>query len=321
MLVSRLVIVKFRGLEPPKWTNDLVTGMTPEVRVFGKADDRDTVHVILESFVQLNESLVGDEDGRILVPDAIRKKLEIALELAANTVSVALGVPRSLRSPTPCVFLRPESQADREALAKFKGISCQPGATVCSRPRIDPVILRGLLASRSDGICLMAEALAQRHASGQFHEFFRVFERAFRTDCEKLIVPLSAFLSTGLCGYTKEEISHWVRLRGPLTHADRRPEFYMERDLRRVIARLEQAAVDVLVNKKNWRDTSPDREWRWRQPSGSSDSESGVFVTQGQSNEVRFAILDDFGVYPRDLTVSFKTPPNGAWYGSLNEHD
>jgi len=52
----------------------------------------------------------------------------------------------------------------------------------------------GRLADRADGLALLVEASGIRHASGRFHEYIRVFERAFGKASRLLALPLAEFL-------------------------------------------------------------------------------------------------------------------------------
>ncbi|MGA2230204.1 MAG: hypothetical protein ABSH22_04695, partial [Tepidisphaeraceae bacterium] len=243
------------------------------------------------------------------------RSLEAAIEAVADAVAVSMRCQRSLRSPTPSVILLPDSDDERNWLNARNGIARQTRTIPAGCPRIPFTKLEDIQKDRPDGIALLAEALAHPHASGRFHELFRVFERAFRIDCGHLGTPLSTFLSSVPLGYTLDEVNSWIKIRGPITHADVRKTFLLERDAFPVIHRMEQAAFDVVFNKKTWRDVSTERVDRWRADWGTTDSQSGIYVTQGRDARPAFHLSDEYGVYPWDLSACFNNPPPTWWYG------
>src|SRR6185436_4298514 len=89
--------------------------------------------------------------------------------------------------------------------------------------KLDDVTL-SVLQDRLDGVQLLAEALSHDHATGRFHDLLRFFERSFAQRSGLLVKPLGQFLQGADQNYTTREIQHWIE-RGPLTHADRRPDF------------------------------------------------------------------------------------------------
>lgn len=146
-----------------------------------------------------------------------------------------------------------------------------------------------------------------------------MFERGFRLGPTALIDPLERFLrgAQGL-GYTKKEITHWLlALRGPATHADRRPDFTLASDIEPVIWRVEQAAYDVLLNKKNWRSPDVERRKTYRWTSGLSSR--GVFATQGHLPTITGALSDPFSAYPLYLG-SFEVG-HDLWIGDTVHED
>lgn len=169
------------------------------------------------------------------------------------------------------------------------------------------------LSDREDGVALLVEALSHDHAMGRFHEFIRLFERAFARSGKTLTSPLNEFLSSRF-GYTTAELSRWFEeLRDPATHADARTEFLLEADVRPVIDRMEQAAFDVLLNKALWRDPSTDRRDVWAPTAGSTNPRGGAFIVQGTTPVTYGAILDEYGAFPMDLSGVIAQRP-GSWW-------
>jgi len=95
---------------------------------------------------------------------------------------------------------------------------------------LDVGVIDGL-RDRSDGTLLMAESLAQAHPTGQFRDFFRVFERAFALPARRLAQPLEAFLHERYA-YTSAELENWLEVRDAATHADVRRRLVVEADVR-----------------------------------------------------------------------------------------
>jgi hypothetical protein len=169
------------------------------------------------------------------------------------------------------------------------------------------------LSDREDGVALLVEALSHDHAMGRFHEFIRLFERAFTRPAKTLTSPLNEFLSPRF-GYTAAELSRWFEeLRDPATHADARTEFLLEADVRPVIDRMEQAAFDVLLNKALWRDPSTDRRDVWAPTAGSTNPRGGAFIVQGTTPVTYGTILDEYGAFPMDLSGVITQRP-GSWW-------
>jgi len=160
-------------------------------------------------------------------------------------------------------------------------------------------------------VALLAEAL-QGHPTGQFRDLFRVFERAFALPAGVLVAPLHAFLHDRY-GYTEEEIEKWRGLRHAATHADVRRRFVVEADVRPVLARVKQAAYDVLFNKESWRDQAPARRDLWS-PTGWTSQPSGeVKVLQHSTGRLEAKLLDQFSAYPTDLEGAITALPAGWW--------
>ena len=171
------------------------------------------------------------------------------------------------------------------------------------------------LVDRLDGVALLAEATAHGHLVGQFHEYVRLFERAFALGSSKLCNPLARFLKDANQGYTHAEVRKWlIDLRHPATHADQRESFVLEGDIRPVIHRIEQAAYEVLFNKKAWRNSSFARRTVWCPTAKlvSADPLQHEVVAQNACT-LTAQLLDHYGSYPLDLTAGIDTLPQGWW--------
>jgi hypothetical protein len=254
-------------------------------------------------------------DGYLVLPERERRQAEIALETAANLLAVEYGVKRRLSSPNPYVALEADTHDEREWLDSLRGIldGLDGIAQNLVPPRPD-VLERSIeaLDDRRDGVALMAEALAHEHATGRFHELLRVFERGFRLAAPTLGLPLADFLDQRL-GYTAEEVEHWVsELRHPATHADVRQTFVLESDVRGVIARMHQAAFDVLMNKRDWATPSTDRRSLWRPNCFTTTAEGHVRALAGTQVTLGAQLLDRWAKYPLNLETRLVTPE--SWW-------
>jgi hypothetical protein len=209
-------------------------------------------------------------ENLVVVPKRERQAAEEAIEIAANLIAVAQGCRRVIESPTPYVGFIPQSDAARRWLEDRAGLlhrQLQGRLRLVRRVDLGKDTLSAL-ADRTEGVALLVEALAQDHATGQFHDFIRLFEHAFALPPRKLTAPLSAFLHPRF-GYTRDEVAVWLeQYRDAVTHADTRNKFLLETDVRPVIDRMEQVATDVLFNKLTWRDHGSARRELWTPPRG-----------------------------------------------------
>ena len=62
------------------------------------------------------------------------------------------------------------------------------------------------------------------------------------------------------------------------THADVRRRFVLESDVRPVTSRMEQAAFDVLLNKRAWREPSLERRGAWVPVAGTRNPSGATYV-------------------------------------------
>jgi len=311
----RLAIVAFR---PPPAQDNWFGADFGEVQVqtLGSWEADGTLTVLIAAGVKLQyrPKLAG---GRlIVVPTPARRKAEQAIEAIADLVSVSDRCARNIASPFPCVALEPHGENARRWLEATHGIHefdrILGFTNHVSRVVLNDEILGGL-TDRSDGIRLLAEAFAQVHPTGRFHDLFRVFERAFALPARQLCTPLLSLLHTRY-GYTQDEIDAWLDLRDAATHADARRTFVVEADLRPVLRRVEQAAIDVILNKELWRHSNPGRRELWapeawtKNPSG-----DGVAILHAKGR-VEGQLLDQFGAYPIDLAADvLRRLPKGWW--------
>ncbi len=214
-------------------------------------------------------------DNKILIPEEPRIRTEEVIRTMANLLSVAYHCPIMLSSPYPWVSLSAESQEERTWLANatyfhgdYHSYASPRHASVAS---IDYLTA---LQDRDEGAAMLAEAISNDHPTAKFREFMRLFERAFALPASQFEKKLSQFLQGSGLGYDRPEVKSWVEMRDPATHANdlSRNFLILNSHILPVMHRMEQAAYDVLLNKKSWATSSREkglleadcrRTWRW----------------------------------------------------------
>ena len=282
------------------------------VSTHGWTEVGDRLRLVLGAEIDLRQRPSLSEAGQVQIPAKERRDAESVLETAANFVSIAEECQRSISSPTPCVAFLPKDDEERTWLESSKGLELNGVAygRACVDLSIDK--LQDVLGDRLDGLALLAEALAHDHATGQLHEFMRVFERAFTVSSSKLVTPLADFLCDATGDFSHSEVKEWIEdIRHPATHADRRP-FLLEGDVRPAIFRMQTAAYDVLLNKHHWRSTSTARRDVWHSRCWVGP-DLDIHIVRGTDVKLKFQALDDVGRYPRDFSANIEQLPEGWW--------
>jgi hypothetical protein len=314
LILHRLVMAAFRPA-PSRSLNVQATYGDAEVTTLGSWEGSGALRVLLAGSVNLEHRPKLTRESYVVVPDRPRRTCELALEAIADLLSIGDRCSRSIASPFPWVAFEPTSDAASEWLGEARGIH-ELGRTVDLPSPFSPVPLhdeiRDGLKDRSDGVILLAEALAQGHPSGQFRELVRVFERAFGLSAGQLVEALLGFLHSAY-GYTEEELKGWRRLRDAATHADVRKRFVVEADVRPVLGRVMQAAYDVLLNKRNWRDPSLARRQLWTPTAWTRGPSGEVRLRQYSTPKLTAQLLDQFGAYPTDLGGVIQKLPKAWW--------
>jgi hypothetical protein len=230
-------------------------------------------------------------------------------------VAAAQGLRRHISSPEPCVVFVATGDDGRQWLAERAGRARGPARPIVSagsQLKLGEEALNDL-NTRTDGVALLVEAMAQDHALGQFGDYIRLFERAFKLSGAKLTEPVVGFLNPRF-GYTHEEVAVWFeQLRDPATHADQRNDFLLERDALPYIERIEQAAVDVLMNKANWRSPDSERREVWKPSAGTFSPRGDIFMTEGQEGSIEGRLRDEFETFPLNLGGFIPSLPPQWW--------
>jgi hypothetical protein len=312
-ILHRLAVVVF---SPPRGDEGAVgaTYGAVELTTIGQWADGAGLKLLIDASSALEHRPKRTAAGLVVVPDDARRRCEQAIEATADLVSISRRCRRNLASPFQWIAFEATSDEAREWLAESVGIHELDRVvairSVSSEVPLDETIIDGL-RDRSDGAMLCAEALAQPDVTGQFRDFFRVFERAFRRSGRLLPEPLAAFLDPRY-EYRTKEIERWVQVRDGLTHADVRSRVILEADVRPVVARVQQAVYDVLFNKLKWRDASTERRELWS-PAGWSDGSGVIVVKQYSEGRLEATLLDQFGAYPTDLLGVIERLPTKWW--------
>ena len=162
---------------------------------------------------------------------------------------------------------------------------------------------------------MLTEALNAGQTVGQFAQYWRFFERAFKGGYSRALPCLQEFLTSGTWhGFTSDEVTKWGDARNPSIHANRAGEVILDADVLLFLGRMREAAYDVLLNKKSWWTRDAARRDVWKPAAGSLDALGGMFVTKGRAANLSAIITDPFGSFP-DAMFGVWEPylPDALW--------
>ncbi|MDI6912198.1 hypothetical protein [Nocardioides sp.] len=257
------------------------------------------------------------------------KDAESALTEAADVLAITSQARHEVYSPRPYVFLEPTTDEERRQLAGIERIGLpplRPGPARLAPGAHVNIDFRTLLADRPVGIALLGAALSAGHGVAKLHDLMRVFENAFACAGVKLLVdPLTDFLKSYPwdLGYTRDEVRSWIKeLRNPATHADltQARTVLLDPDIEPYLPRVEQAAYDVLFNKRDWHKRDSARLDRWHFKSMIRRDGSAI-VSEGGELQV-FDQWDHLNVFrlKEAYHITEDTLPDGwrglDWYGA-----
>ena len=273
--------------------SDVTVGM---IGVPGPPSATGELLLVLQAEMSLSGLPPRDSEGYITIPDVSRRSCEAAIEFVSNLIAVTGRCKRSISSPAPPAALVAEGPAEQQFLAESTGLRLAPISQQGAKPNI--TINEDLIAAlgdRLEGLSLMAEAISHSQAMGEYRDLVRVFELAFSLPVTQLEKKLATFLAGACHGYHRSEIAKWVSLRNPASHANKQKSKFivLEADVRPIILRMEQAAMDVLFNKKDWHQKSTDRRELLR-PNLATTSEAGNFrLVRGQDAQFIIQCFDE----------------------------
>lgn len=321
MQLLRIVTTTFTPdpKQPKSWQVQFGRSKISTMKISG--ENNGCWKVILIAEIEIDFPDITD-DGFVRIPDEERRELEFSLETIANMISVLGRCKRSISSVTPSAALIPADNTELDQLNATKGIYSQQ-YSIASAAGIDMIDsdLLGHLSDRFHAVALVAEARSHSLSVGKFHEYVRVFESAFALPFSQLSKKLRQFLKP-VYGYTSEEIGSWASTRDPLTHADGKKsnQIYLDSDARKYTQRMEQAAYDVLFNKKLWHNRSSARREVWAPVAATTSPTGDILIKQGSEPTISFQVIDEFGVFPKDLNAIITDPPKD-WWSKFAEQD
>jgi hypothetical protein len=264
--------------------------------------------VVLEAITKV-QGISLNQDGYIEIPTKERKKCEQEIETVCAKYAVFNKVRLEIFSPSGlCFTFIPDNNDERRLLTGCKGfLKSGSKITISFSPPSFHSEWIDQFDDRLDGVFLVNEALSQASAAGSFRDYIRVFECGFSLSSKQLDKKLYKFLRPEM-GYTRAEIKKWIRLRDPLSHADKLKsnDIYFQAHIRPYIERVSQAAFDLLYNKKNWNNGCSERREIWMPTVYTTDEFGHPVITDG--SKVLFSWTDCFNVYTKHL--SFKLSPS-----------
>lgn len=267
---------------------------------------------------------VGPPDllaGRLLVPSEPRVRAEAAIEEYADLLAVTQQCRRIVRSPmAACVAMAAVDDAERAAIAdvtEWQADSQTPGVARVL-PTLAPHDVQPLFEDRPDAVALLADAVSEPNAAARARELFRLLERAFTKASTPLIDPLTGFLSShprqDVLQYDRDEVTHWLTVLRPQTvHGDHKHKsLARSADVQPYLGRLEVAAYDVVLNKRNWqRSDSARRDGQPLLSAVQADRHSVVLMDPAAT--IRTHWKDSFGKYPTDWTARISLGSEWIW--------
>jgi hypothetical protein len=276
-------------------------------------------HVVIAKAYTSLPVIEATPSGLLVLPEEVRRRAELAIERGADLLAVASRTSRQIFSGVPSVALIPDNADDERILGLTQGLQTEGSHslnTLCAE--VDARAVIGSLNDRWDGVALMAEAYSHNRMSARYREFVRLFELAFSRDFTQMGKKLTQTLRSSM-GYSQAEVRAWQALRHPFTHADgkKTSEVALDSDARAVIQRMEQAAVDILLNKAAWGAWSAERREVWTPDAITIDATGKGVIRQGSAPSVEFLLLDEFRAFPVLLGLQHTGLPHTWWHRPL----
>lgn len=222
------------------------------------------VREFLVATIDLQSYPYRDDSGRVHPDRGLLRECEQAIDTFAQILSISHKASISICSPTGNIAFLPESEEERAWLEGSAGVASVGRGTILAQKHytLNHSRLLGVAwldEERIPGLQLLSEALSQRSDTGEFRGLVQYFEHAFALQFGRLIPPLNAFLRQSGWDFEGKELEAWKASRGRIIHGDRLDVEYIASDVKRFLPRMELAAYDLLLFKKQWHNACFDR--------------------------------------------------------------
>lgn len=327
MLLHRLVTARFDT--PPELPGQMRAQVGPilvessPVTFNGAQDERTLIIASIE--LDFGTVPMLDADGYLVVPDQARQLCEYGIEVVVNSIAVLSRTGRSISSATPFLGLSNLSEQQQQVLAECKGLRGKLGGQFRGYSTVDltdPAVTAALL-DRIVAVGLVAEAFSTNHPVGRYREYVRLIEYAFARPLAQAEKKISQFLASADLGYTRDEVREWVSKRDGTTHGDlkKTANLFIEADVRPFLGRMEQAVMDILLNKKTWHTSSSERRSAFPHHVATTDPQGrDLLMTRGLDAKLTTHVIDPFNAYPMDLNAVLTTLPESWWFPAFDTH-
>jgi len=315
MKFVRLALGEFVGLRDPIKPTQL-TGAFGAVQIHRAPLEEGDDRALYLSIGISTRQVLSINDDQLFIDATGRLELESFVQGAIDAVALSYGCERRIWSHLLAYAIQTDNGDELSQCESLKTYDHEMKMRWApSWSGIAPIDYPQALMDRLEGAALMAECMSNSSMLGQYRECVRLFELAFRLKPKMLEVPLSAFLAKAPYQYSRAEVAEWLALRDQASHADKliSTRLAFDRDVRRFIDRMRQAAMEVLFNKTEWHRDSDARRTVWAPLIGLLP-DSGLHATEGKGFSVRIAPLDCFYVWPIWTDRTFLKLPPGWWF-------
>lgn len=321
MNIIKTIVVEFSKLAED-WDNWAFDYEQITVRTAGHTVTDTKTVIVFYAEKALIKLPLKTKSNLISVPHLELKELEQVLENIINVISFSEAANRQITSTIPSIFLSPTNEKEKKYLSEADGFDFgkKPRLQSTIKLKFDLDLCLKNLGDRFDGFRIISEANNTNNLSGKFHEYIRLFERAFKKANKHLIDPLARFLMQNEeMGYSLEEVRNWMGVRHKSIHSDQKEIFFVESDIRPYIYRVQQACYEVLFNKEKWRSPSIDRKVVYKIPAGTKSSSNDKFIVKGTPLEIVSEVLDESHSYKINFKVRLNPLPENWWAPNPNE--
>lgn len=258
----------------------------------------------------------------IKINNKIFDELITCIEDVINLISLSKSIGRKITSANPSFFLRHENEIDFQNLQSAEKIEFDLHELAYYSPihKFDFDYCFANLSDRVDGVRIFAEAISTETFSDKYRELFRLFEIAFNKENRGLIIPMTRFLEqNNFLKYTQNEMESWIKIRHKITHANHKEGFLINRDLYSIMARVEQAAIDILFNKHLWNQNSILRRSLYKFTTG-VNKKNQVYAPPNSTFNQSIIAFDETKTFPMNYFAGFNPSmiPETLWYQKKN---